>query len=264
MFKDMITLHGVDINDEESLLRHTQGDFHFLVGCDGGGSWVRERFFHEEKEDRGTSLALGIALNTHGRPLPHAQAINIFLTLCQTRYLLNASDRDGNGYINMMVTQEEFDSAVTVGGQPCNFRTPGFISVADDQTNATQQVEQLFAPYVNNSALWKSIQEGLRLFGFTEGNIDNIVRIPINLAGVSNPIKIARLHSRTTPASRKHFLVALVGDSALSHHFWAGRGMNSGIKSAVAWANQVSNLILRKSGGPGLVGLGDSSKGPCW
>lgn len=250
-FKEVIWLHGDNIEDDNSLMEHTQGDFHLLVGCDGSGSWVRNRFFHAEKEDGGESLALGIALNTHVKhTLPRPQAMNIFLSLCQTRYMLNASHQDGKGYLNMVLTREEFDSAVTVGGQPCVFSAPGLISGAGDPTDTALQI---FAPYRDKSPLWQAIQDGLELFGFKEENIDNIVRIPITLTGVSTPTKTARLHPATTPARRPHFLVSLVGDSALSHHFWAGRGMNSGIKSAVAWANQVSNLILRDS--VDLVGL---------
>ena len=39
--------------------------------------------------------------------LPWSQPLNMFLTLGQTRYLLNASDFDGKGYLNMQLTEDQ-------------------------------------------------------------------------------------------------------------------------------------------------------------
>ena len=99
-FRDFIHLHtyGVTRRDLKEI-----GDFHVLLGCDGASSWVRKSYLHEYENEQGRSYALGLAFD---RPLglPWSQPMNVFLTLGQTRYLLNASDSDGRGYLNMQLT----------------------------------------------------------------------------------------------------------------------------------------------------------------
>lgn len=250
-FDGIIHLHGAEVTDEAALLEKTEGDFHLLLGTDGANSWVRRRYFSEEEEPCGRSFALGVALDRGLKRLPRSQALNIFLTLCQTRFLLNASDRDGTGYLNMLLTEEEYDQCVSVVGTPADFRSPAYIYAAGLSGPPPTMKNKIFAPYEENSNLWQSIADGLRLFGFETMDVKNIVRIPINLMGVKTATKMVTFQSKTRP--RPHCLVSLAGDSALTHHFWPGRGMNSGMKAAIAWSNQVSDLVLERNGG--LVGL---------
>lgn len=246
VFDEIIHLHGADITDEATLIREAGDDFHLLLGADGANSWVRRRYFSEEEEPCGRSFALGVALHRGDKGLPRSQPLNIFLTLCQTRFLLNASDRDGTGYLNMLLTEQEYDQCVSLNGNPADFRSPACIRT--DEIVPTGFVEgQVFAPYDENSILWQSISDGLRLFGFEEANVKSIVRIPINLLGVRTATKAVTLESETR--RHPHCLVSLAGDSALTHHFWPGRGMNSGMKAAVAWSNQISDIILARNEG---------------
>ncbi|KAK2601318.1 hypothetical protein N8I77_010776 [Diaporthe amygdali] len=245
-FDGMMHLHGADIIDEATLIQEAGEDFHLLLGTDGANSWVRRHYFKEDEESCGSSLALGVALDRGQSRLPRPQALNIFLTLCQTRYLLNASHRDGTGYLNMLLTEKEYNECVSLDGTPCDFRSPAYIRINGAEPPGISQ-DQIFAPYDAKSSLWESISDGLQLFGFDEVDVKSIVRIPINLVGVKIATKAIALESGTR--LHPHCLVSLAGDSALTHHFWPGRGMNSGIKAAIAWAHQISDLVLERGGG---------------
>lgn len=180
IFDGIIHLHGAEITDEKQLIREVGDDFHLLLGADGANSWVRRRFFSKDEEPCGRSFALGIALDRGKKGLPRSQALNILLTLCQTRYLLNASDRDGTGYLNILLTQQEYEECVCVDGSPADFGSPAHLS---DKNDGFRE-HKVFAPYRECSKLWKTIFDGLLLFGFKPRDVKSIVRIPINLMGV--------------------------------------------------------------------------------
>lgn len=267
VFDGIIHLHNADVTDEETLVDKAGGDIHLLLGTDGANSWVRKRYFFRDQEQCGRSFALGVALDRGNKGLPRLQPLNVLLTLCQMRFLLNASDRYGTGYLNMLLTEQEYDECVlvkkipaegaSVKKTPADFGSPACIRKSGTLPAGCKE-EQVFAPYHENSTLWRSISDGLRLFGFKETDVKNIVRIPINLIGVKTATKTVRLKSQKR--RHDHCLVSLAGDSALTHHFWPGRGMNSGIKSAIAWSNQVSDLILERK--EGLVDFRSAALGP--
>ncbi|EEY17002.1 conserved hypothetical protein [Verticillium alfalfae VaMs.102] len=102
--------------------------------------------------ERGRSYALGLAFD---RPagLAWSQPLNVFLTLGQTRYLLNASDFDGRGYLNMQLTEEEWDKMVSVDGKFVTFGNPGCLRRPDgsvpqgfNESQAVREGVQLLPP----------------------------------------------------------------------------------------------------------------------
>lgn len=204
-FRGLIHLHT------DAVFRHTLfnvGDFHVLLGADGAASWLRNSYFEGYENERGRSYALGLAFD---RPegLPWEQPLNMFLTLGQTRYLLNASSFDGRGYLNMQLTKEEWDKMVTVDGEPVTFGNPGCLRVNGRIPDGFKE-NQVFAPSEDrDSRLWKAIEDGLKLFGFKESSVINVVRIPIVVqavkAGVQKlPRRCAGYYSATcTCCSRR-------------------------------------------------------------
>lgn len=235
-FRGLIHLHAQSVR-KETLSKI--GDFHVLLGTDGAASWLRNSYFEGYEHERGRSYALGLAFD---RPegLPWSQPLNMFLTLGQTRYLLNASTFDGRGYLNMQLTEDEWHKMLTLDGNPVTFGNPGCLRGPDGRVPEGFSEGQIFAPSEDReSQLWKAIEDGLKLFGFKEHEVINVVRIPIAVQAVRCGVK----HLPPVDAiaiNRPHALVGVAGDAAMTVHFWPGRGLNSGIKSGIALADEIS------------------------
>ncbi|KAK2015885.1 hypothetical protein LZ32DRAFT_525809 [Colletotrichum eremochloae] len=251
-FRDLIFLHAVQVK-RENLADY--GDFHLMLGADGAGSWLRGAYFAGQEEEVGKSYALGVAFD-RPRGLPFSQPINIFLTMGQTRYLLNASDFDGTGYLNMQLTETEWHQMVSVDGHPCTFGRPSCLKVNGCLPEGFQE-NQVFAPSQQpDSPLWKAILDGLELYGFKQCEVTNIVRIPIVVRRINKAIE--QLPQCDSSALRRpHGLVTLAGDAAMTVHFWPGRGANSGMKAGIAWADEVARALIHTQ----FVGLQTASLG---
>ena len=242
-FHGLIHLHAEGVTREE-LAAGKCGDFHVLLGTDGAASWVRGNYFRGYEKERGRSYALGLAFDRGAKAgLPWSQPLNMFLTLGQTRYLLNASDHDGKGYLNMQLTEEEWDKMVGVDGKPIHFGAPGCFRRPDGSIPDGFEENRVFAPSEDrNSALWKSIEDGLKLFGFKESEVINVVRIPIVVQAVREGVQPLPLEDSRFVA-RPHALVAVAGDAAMTVHFWPGRGLNSGIKAGIALGDEICHAL---------------------
>ncbi|KAI5917691.1 hypothetical protein F4810DRAFT_640933 [Camillea tinctor] len=260
-FKEIIHIHSENLT-KGRLATCCGGDFHIILGADGAGSWVRKTFFQDDDEDYAQGFSLGIGINRPGG-LPYPQNINVLLTVVQTRYLLNASDgfgTSGRGYLNMQLTRSEWDQMRRADGRPCDFRNPSCLRDADGRVPAGFTDGDVFEPSLDpQNPLWRAIYDGLALFGLTTSDVTDIVRIPIAVRGVRTAVK--KLQPTMLPKGRRrqhhrpHGLVCLAGDAAMQVNFWTGRGMNSGLKAAVAWADDVAHLHREKA----LVGLQPSA-----
>lgn len=242
-FHGLIHLHAEGVTRDE-LAAGKCGDFHVLLGTDGAASWVRKSYFRGYEKERGRSYALGLAFDRGSKGgLPWSQPLNMFLTLGQTRYLLNASDYDGRGYLNMQLTEEEWDKMVSVDGQPIHFGRPACLRRPDGSIPEGFDESRVFAPSEDrNSSLWKSIEDGLKLFGFKESEVINVVRIPIVVQAVREGVQMLPLEDSRF-VHRPHALVAVAGDAAMTVHFWPGRGLNSGIKAGIALGDEICHAL---------------------
>ncbi|KAK5659833.1 hypothetical protein OQA88_13296 [Cercophora sp. LCS_1] len=244
-FRGLIHLHAEGVTREE-LAAGKCGDFHVILGTDGAASWVRRSYFRGYENERGRSYALGLAFDRGSKGgLPWSQPLNMFLTLGQTRYLLNASDFDGKGYLNMQLTEEEWHKMVGMDGEPVHFGAPGCFRRPDGSIPEGFTESRVFAPSEDrNSNLWKSIEDGLKLFGFKESEVINVVRIPIVVQAVREGVRMLPLEDSRF-VHRPHALAAVAGDACMTVHFWPGRGLNSGIKSGIALGDEIVHALNR-------------------
>jgi 2-polyprenyl-6-methoxyphenol hydroxylase-like FAD-dependent oxidoreductase len=127
----------------------------------------------------------------------------VLLTAAQNRYLLNTHRR--TGVLNMRLTRDEAGEL------------PGLGRTAD---------EALPLDAVRSSPLWPAISEGLKLFGIDEECLLSVRAFRCSL--VHRPRFVAELARGTWGC--------LLGDAANALHFWPGRGLNTGLKSALSLA----------------------------
>lgn len=127
----------------------------------------------------------------------------VLLTAAQNRYLLNT--HRGGGFLNMRLARDEAAEL------------PGLGRTRD---------EALPLDAVRASTLWPAISEGLKLYGIDERSLACVRAFRCSL--VHRPRFVAEVARRTWGC--------LLGDAANALHFWPGRGLNTGLKSALSLA----------------------------
>jgi 2-polyprenyl-6-methoxyphenol hydroxylase-like FAD-dependent oxidoreductase len=149
------------------------------------------------------------------------------LTVSQNRFLFNP--RHGRGFINMRLTLQEAAEVVGItqnGPTECIQRHP-CVMQRSKSGFVCQTHQALFKPSADPlSFLWPRIQDGLRLFGVAPQNLLSITAFRLGM----------EQHSRFTSQLSPRTFGALLGDAACSIHFWPGRGLNTGLKSAASLA----------------------------
>jgi hypothetical protein len=97
----------------------------------------------------------------------------------------------------------------------------------------------LFLPALlgDRSPLWRRIVGGMRMFGVNEGDLAAVTSCQLEM--VQRP----RFTAELVPASARGPATfgVLLGDAANALHFWPGRGLNSGIASAVSLARVLAS-----------------------
>lgn len=217
-------------------------DQHVLAICEGSRSRTRESFkgkfgkadksMYSLDGDHLQDVVLGLKVKSD---LPDAMAV--LLSVVQNRFLLNSLD--GDGYLNIRLTDEEVKEVVGIDlnnlefknciqSEPCVMERTGKPYEFSCTTHGT-----LFLPAIlKGSVLWARILEGLKLFEVKEENLSAITIFRLDM--VQRPRFTAQLypHTKTTPG----MFGFLLGDAANAIHFWHGRGLNSGIASAISLA----------------------------
>ncbi|MFJ8350233.1 FHA domain-containing protein [Streptomyces sp. NPDC094153] len=225
---------------------------HVLAICEGGRSRTRDHL----ADKFGAPDASIYSLNGHHvqdvvlglrvkSDLPDPMAV--LLTVAQNRFLLNSLR--GEGFLNMRLTDAEAQEVIGVDPvrhvfEQCVASRPCLMGRNDEGDFRCSTHGTLFLPaLVKGSALWKRVLEGLVLFGVTEENLSAVTGFRLDM--VQRPRFTARLHSATSATPGTYGF--LLGDAANAIHFWPGRGLNSGLASAISLARSLSNAWRGKA-----------------
>ncbi|SFC84454.1 FHA domain-containing protein [Streptomyces aidingensis] len=225
--------------------QETVAKSHVLVICEGSRSRTRE-FFKDKFGQADTTIysldghhlqdvVLGLRVQSE-----LSDPMIVLLTVAQNRFLLNALR--GDGFLNMRLTDEE--AREVVGIDPvkqvftqCIASRPCVMSRDDygDYHCATHHT--LFLPsLVKGSALWRRVKEGLSFMGVPEENLAAVTAFRLDM--VQRPRFTAQLYSPTAATPGTYGF--LLGDAANAIHFWPGRGLNSGLASAISLARTLN------------------------
>lgn len=218
---------------------------HVLAICEGGRSRTRAHFTSKfGKADESIysldgrhvqDVVLGLRVKSR---LPDAMIV--LLTVAQNRFLLNSLR--GEGFLNMRLTDEEAKEVIGIDPirhvfEECVASSPCLMGRNDDGEFHCSTHGTLFLPaLVRSSALWRRAKEGLALFGIAEDDVSAVTAFRLDM--VQRPRFTARLYSPTSTTPGTYGF--LLGDAANAIHFWPGRGLNSGLASAISLARSLN------------------------
>ncbi|UJR19544.1 hypothetical protein I4U23_022674 [Adineta vaga] len=220
-----------------------QGCFDILVGADGLESFVR-KYSNIPMISEGTESACGVAFNIP-KDTPQSeqaldQALNCILTTSQTRFLVNSSF-SRSGYVNIRLIESEFKELNE------------YITKCKTENKPWDLPNYKDMP---STPLWTSIREGLEYFKISPKFVTQIAPIKINVCYTSVVVRELRIEIPNDENANKYddnlhkkyktVLVCLTGDAAMDVHFWSGRGMNTGMKGAIALARNISRTCISK------------------
>ena len=214
------TLPGVELVPERYDPLTRDHGAHLLAICDGAHSATREHFTPQFGRPHADLYQVeGRTLEETIVGLQVASTISpgaaVLLTAAQNRYLLNT--HGNTGFLNVRLARDEAAELATLG------RT------ADDG---------LPLDALRASTLWPTLREGLRLFGIDEDHL--LAARAFRCSLVHRPRFVAEVARGTWGC--------LLGDAANALHFWPGRGLNTGLKSALSLAR----CLARRWGGAPL------------
>lgn len=221
-------------------------DRHVLAVCEGSRSRTREHFADKfGRADRGIysldgehveDVVLGLRVRS-----ALSDPATVLLTVAQNRFLLNSLR--GEGFLNMRLTDEEAREVVGIDPvrrsfEECIGSRPCVMDRDEDGDFTCSTHSTLFLPaLVKGSKLWKRVRQGLLFFGVGEEDLSAVTAFRLSM--VQRPRFTAQLRA-TTPASPGTYGF-LLGDAANAIHFWPGRGLNSGLASAISLARSLSS-----------------------
>jgi FHA domain len=214
---------------------------HVLAICEGGKSRTYEHFIgkfgaadatlYGIDGEQVSDMVLGLRVKSE---LP--DPMSVLLTVTQNRFLLNSLR--GEGFLNMRLTDTEAKEAVGIDPvrqvfTECIQSGPCLLELRSNGEFFCEAHRALFLPaLLKGSAFWTRVEEGLQMFGVRPENLTAVTGFRLDM--VQRPRFSVQLfpRTRTTPGT----FGFLLGDAANAIHFWPGRGLNSGLASAISLA----------------------------
>jgi 2-polyprenyl-6-methoxyphenol hydroxylase-like FAD-dependent oxidoreductase len=219
---------------------------HVLAICEGGRSRTREyfagRFGNADKSIYSLDghhiqdVVLGLRVRSD-----LSDPMTVLLTVAQNRFLLNALR--GEGFLNMRLTDAEAKEVIGIDPvrhvfEECIASRPCLMGRTEHGDFHCTTHSTLFLPaLVKGSALWRRVMEGLVFFGVREENLSAVTAFRLDM--VQRPRFTAQLYSPTSATPGTYGF--LLGDAANAIHFWPGRGLNSGLASAISLARSLDH-----------------------
>ncbi|HVB43870.1 MAG TPA: FHA domain-containing protein [Streptosporangiaceae bacterium] len=214
---------------------------HVLAICEGGRSRTLEHFadkfgaadssMYALDGTQVQDMVLGLRVKSE---LPDPMAV--LLTVTQNRFLLNSLY--GEGFLNMRLTDQEAREAVGIDPvrqlfTECIQAQPCLLERKSDGEFFCGMHHALFLPaLLKGSSFWGRVEEGLQLFGIPPENLSAVTGFRLDM--VQRSRFTTQLFPRT--AATPGTFGFLLGDAANAIHFWPGRGLNSGLASAISLA----------------------------
>jgi len=267
--KNLIELTPILRERMETMKTRLLRESDVIIGADGGSSWTRRTFFELKNmdiEDEGRKIfwdkTMGVAFQIPLEDLRKGddnrslleiakewQALNTAVTLSQRRYLVNASTQCfdpvtkkqcARGFLNIQLSEEEYKRVITRDGKACTFRNPAFVRDEKGNLPNGEDEEKEFLPLSDcknftetDIQLAETIKVGLKMFDIDlKRHVKSINRIKILLRWTEKVV-----------TEKEDTIIALIGDAAFQTHFWPGRGMNSGIKTATALVLEIGAMM---------------------
>lgn len=219
---------------------------HVLAICEGGRSRTREHFADSfGRPDRSIYSLDGEHVRDTVLGLRVRSALSdpmtVLLTVAQNRFLLNSLC--GEGFLNMRLTDDEAREVIGIDPvrqvfEECVAARPCMMARDDHGNYQCPTHRTLFLPaLVKGSALWRRVMEGLALFGIAEKDLSAVTAFRLDM--VQRPRFTARLYAPSSGNPGTYGF--LLGDAANAIHFWPGRGLNSGLASAISLSRALRN-----------------------
>ncbi|WP_431964512.1 FHA domain-containing protein [Actinacidiphila sp. bgisy160] len=218
---------------------------HVLAICEGGRSRTREHFaarfgtadtsIYSLDGEHLQDVVLGLRVRSK-----LSDPMTVLLTVAQNRFLLNSLR--GEGFLNMRLTDAEAREVVGIDPvrqvfEQCIASRPCVMSRDGHGDFHCSTHSTFFLPaLIKGSALWQRVKECLALFDVDERDLSAITAFRLDM--VQRPRFTARLHPATAATPGTYGF--LLGDAANAIHFWPGRGLNSGLASAISLARTLS------------------------
>ncbi|CAF1045237.1 unnamed protein product [Adineta steineri] len=225
-----IVLVPENLNEKSDRLLN--GQFDVLIGSDGVGSFVRNYCkidLHRAANEYACGVAYNIPIEVSSDEEPLHQALNCILTIGQTRYLVNSST-SRRGYLNVRLTSDEYNE----------------LQEHLKRNERNERVNLLNFDKYPNSPVWTIIRQGLDYFKIPHKFVFRVLPIEINVQHATSVVKEFEFPLNNDTKTTKKIPVCLAGDAAMAVHFWPGRGMNSGMKAAMALSRNIARLFIQE------------------